>query len=74
MKMLDTNQNNTLEEDEFMGWIEKGRGMSDKARAKFRKKNAVNEHMIRFLASVEKTIGLEPPKLAPKGDEVRQAN
>lgn len=57
-----------------MGWIEKGRGMSDKARAKFRNKNAVNEHMIRFLASVEKTIGLEPPKLAPKGDEVRQAN
>merc|ERR550514_1647225 len=51
MKMLDTNNNNTLEESEFMDWIEKGRGMSNKARAKFRKKNAVNEHLIRFLAS-----------------------
>ena len=40
-----------------MDWIEKGRGMSNKAREKFRKKNAINEHMIRFLASVEKNIG-----------------
>ena len=74
MKLLDTNENNLLEEEEFMGWIEKGRSMSQKRREKYRKKDAINEHMIRFLEAVEKTIGLAAPKLPPKGDEVRQAN
>ena len=38
MKLLDTNENNLLEEEEFMGWIEKGRSMSQKRRENIVKK------------------------------------
>ena len=70
--MLDLNKNGVLEETEFMDWIEKGRLMSEKAREKFKKKNAINAHMVSFLLAVEKELNLTTPESLPeKGDETR---
>ncbi len=69
--MLDLNKNGVLEEKEFMDWIEKGRKMTERSREKYKKKNAINAHMVHFLLSVEKELNLNVPQLPEKGDEIR---
>ena len=56
LKALDSNENNTIELNEFVAWVRKGVSLTTEKRAKFARSAPERADLVMFIDAVERTI------------------